>query len=132
MMVPTLGYMQDAESALTILTEYNVEFSNNMSPDFALFQRAAHTVENGLFVASGSMTAYQPDATLLTKFIDETDTDHILKLIDADGKWYRVILPLVGYTALSDPVSGPGAHMHSYTFSPGYDGVVTARLERSV
>jgi hypothetical protein len=132
MMVPTIGYMQDAETALTYLTDYNVDFSNNMNPLFSLFQRNAYSVENGVFTAGGSMSAYQPDSTLLDKFLDETQTDHIIKLLDLDGNWYRVILPDTIYTQLSDPVSGPGAHIHAYTFSAGYDGVTTARIERSV
>ncbi len=134
MMVPTIGYMQDAETALNFLTDYNLEFSNSINPLFSLFQRPAYGIENGVFTAGGSLTAYQPDATLLTKFIDETATDHIVKLQDLAGNWYRFILPDVIYTQLSDPVSGPGAHVHSYSFSGGYDStaLTTARLERSV
>jgi hypothetical protein len=132
MMVPTIGYMQDNETALTYLTDYNVDLSNNMNPIFSLFQRPAYGVENGVFTAGGSMSAYQPDSVLLDKFLDETQTDHILKLLDLDGNWYRLILPDTIYTQLSDPVSGPAAHIHAYTFSAGYDGVTTARFERSV
>ena len=132
MMVPTIGYMQDAETALTYLTDYNVDFTNDMNPLFSLFQRQAYAVENGVFTASGTLAAYQPDSTLLDKFFDETETDHIVKLLDLAGNYYRIILPDVLYTQLADPVSGPGAHIHTYTFTAGYDGVTTARLERSV
>ena len=132
MMVPTIGYMQDAETAITYLTDYNVQFTNNMSPNPSLFQRPAHSVQNGVFKASGSLTAYQPDSTLLDKFIDETATDHIVKLLDPDGNWYRIVLPDVGYTQLSAPVSAADAINQAFTFAPGYDGVTTARLERSV
>ena len=132
MMVPTIGYMQDAETAITYLTDYNLDFNNNINPLFSLFQRAAYSVENGVFTAGGSMSAYQPNSTLLDKFLDETETDHILKLIDLAGNYYRIILPDVIYTQLSDPVSGPGAHIHSYTFSAGYEIPTTARIERSV
>lgn len=134
MMVPTTGYMQDDGSALTYLTDYNIDFSNNMNPLFSLFQRPAYSVENGVFTAGGSMSAYQPDATLLTKFVDETATDHLVKLMDNAGNFYRVYLPDVIYTQLSDPVSGPGAHIHAYTFSAGYDSgsaATTARIEKS-
>jgi len=132
MMVPTVGSMQDAKAAVTFLTDYNVAFTNQMEANFALFQRGAHSVSNGNFKASGSMSAYQPDAVLLTKFINETGSDHVVKLIDDAGAWYRIILPDVGYITLSDPVSGPGKHIHSYGFSAGYDGTTTVRLERSI
>lgn len=132
MMVPTIGYMHDANTALTYLTDYSVDFSNNMDPLFSLFQRPAYSVQNGVFTAGGTMTAYQPDNVLLGKFISETQTDHIVRLEDLNGNWYRFILPDVIYTQLGDPVSGPGAHIHSYTFSAGYDGNTTARIERKV
>jgi len=131
MMVPTLGYMQDGEVAQTILTDYSVDFSNGMEPLFSLFQRPAYSVSNGVFVASGSMAAYQPDSTLFDKFLDETETDHIVKLIDLDGNWYRFILPDALCTSLSDPVSGPGAHIFTYGFTAGYEIPTTARIERS-
>ena len=132
MMVPTIGYMQDAETALTYLTDYNVDFTNDMNPLFSLFLRPAYAVENGVFTASGTLAAYQPDSALLDKFLDETETDHIVKLLDLAGNYYRIIQPDVLYTQLADPVSGPGAHIHTYTFTAGYDGVTTARLERSI
>ena len=132
MMVPTIGYMQDAETALDFMTDYSVDFSNNMEPLFSLFQRPAYSVSNGVFTANGSLVAYLPNSTLLDKFLDETETDHILKLIDLDGNYYRFILPDVLYTQLADPVSGPGAHIHTYTFTAGYEIPTTARIERSV
>ena len=130
MMVPTIGYMNENASALTYLTDYTVNFSNGMSPLFSLFQRGAYSVENGVFTAGGSMSAYQPDATLMTKFIDETATSHEVKLLDLAGNYYLIELPDVIYTQLSDPVSGPGAHIHAYTFSGGYDGSTTATITR--
>lgn len=132
MMVPTIGSMQDDLTTIAYLSEYNVSFGNGMDPLFVLFQRPAYSVQNGVFVASGGMSAYQPDSVLLTKFIDETETDHIVKFIDLAGNFYRIILPDVLYTQLSDPVSGPGAITEGYTFTAGYDGSTTARIERSV
>lgn len=134
MMIPTTGYMHEDGTAITYLTDYSVDFNNNMNPLFSLFQRGAYAVENGVFTASGSMSAYQPDDTLLAKFIGETATNHIVKLLDNAGNYYRIYLPDVIYTQLSDPVSGPGAHIHSYTFSAGYDSgsaATTARIEKS-
>lgn len=131
MMVPTIGYMHEAGSAIAYLTDYNLELSNNMNPLFSLFQRGAYSVENGVFVAAGSMTAYLPDDTLADKFIDETETDHIVRLEDLDGNWYRFILPDALYTQLSDPVGGPGAQLQNFTISAGYDGSTTAKIERS-
>lgn len=132
MMVPTIGEFKDNVTTIAYLNEYNVSFGNSMNPLFVLFQRPAYSVENGVFVATGGLSALQPDAVLLTKFIDETETDHIIKFIDLAGNFYRIVLPDVLYTQLSDPVSGPGAINEGYTFTAGYDGTTTARIERSV
>ena len=132
MMVPTIGYMKDGGTSQTILTDYSVDFSNSMEPLFSLFQRPAYGVSNGVFTANGSMATYQPDSTLFDKFLDETETDHIVKMIDLSGNYYRLILPDALYTQLSDPVSGAGAHIFTYTFTAGYEIPTTARMERSV
>lgn len=131
MIVPTIGSMEDGATALTFLADYNVEFTNNMNPLFALFQRGAYGVENGIFQATGTMSGFLEDNALLTKFVNETATDHIVTLLDPAGNSYRVILPDVGYTQMSDPVSGQNALVVSYTFSAGFDGVTTARIERA-
>ena len=80
------------------------------------------------------MSAYQPDDTLIGEFIAETATYHMVKLLDDESNYYRIYLPDVIYTQLSNPVSGPGAHIHAYTFSAGYDSgyaATTARIEKS-
>lgn len=130
MMVPTIGYMHENRVALAYLTDYSLSVSNAMNPLFVVFRRSAYSVENGVFTASGQLSAFQEDSVLIDKFIDETASSHIVKLQDLDGNFYRFILPDVSYPQLSDPVGGPGAHIHSYTFSAGYEGVTTARIER--
>jgi len=131
MIVPTIGSMADTGIPLTFLADYSLEFTNNMNPLFALFQRGAYGVENGTFVASGTMSGFLEDNALLTKFINETATDHIVTLLDPAGNSYRIILPDVSYTQLSDPVSGQNALVVSYTISAGFDGTTTARIERA-
>lgn len=129
-MIPTIGYMKDNAVSLAYLSDYSLEITNGMEAVFALFQRSAYDVSNGVFKASGSLAAYQEDTVLIDKFINETESDHIVRLEDPAGNAYRIILPRVGYSELSDPVSGPGKHIHTFSFSAGYDGVTTARLER--
>jgi hypothetical protein len=131
MMVPTIGYLNDNAVALNYITDYSITMTNGMNPLFALFDRGAYSVENGIFAVTGTMSAYQPDDTLITKFLDETATDHVLKLQDISGNYYTFTMPDMLYIELSDPVSGPGAHIHAYTFTAGFDGTSTITLDRS-
>lgn len=132
MMVPTLGYMHEAGTALTYLTDYNLEMTNNMEAQHSLFQRGAYSVRNGRFTAQGSMSAYFPDNTLLAKFIAETESNHIVRLQDLDGNWYRFICPDLVYTQDTDPTSDDTTKVHNLTFGPGFDGLTTVKIERSV
>jgi hypothetical protein len=131
MMVPTIGYLEEASTALNYVTDYSVSMTNGMNPLYALFSRTAYAVENGIFAVTGTMSAYQPDDTLIAKFLDETATDHVLKLEDPSGNYYTFSMPDMLYIELSDPVSGPGAHIHAYTFTAGFDGTSTITMVRS-
>lgn len=131
MMVPTIGYMRESGTSINHLTEYNLNLSNNMESQFALFSRGTYGVANGVFTCGGSMTAYLPDAGLADNFIDEVAVNHYIQLQDLAGNFFRFFLPDAIYTQLADPVGGPGAHLHTYTISAGYDGLTTIRIERT-
>lgn len=130
--VPTIGYMHESAVARAHLIDYNLQLSNNMDPRFALFQRPAYDIGNGLFTASGTMTTYLIESDpIWDKYIAETNVTHIVKLEDQDGNWYRFILGSVNYTQATKETSGPGAKQPQYTIAAGDDGVTTVRIERS-
>lgn len=131
MMVTTQGGFKEADAAIAYLTDYNVTFENNMAPLFSLFQRPAYSVQNGIFRASGSMTAYMPDGALYAKFLGETATDHVVTITEA-AQSYVVTLPSVIYTQATKSVDGDGPILPSYTFSAGYDGTLltTAQIAK--
>jgi hypothetical protein len=132
MMVTTSGYLREDGTTINYATDYNFTLTNNMNPLFSLFQREAYSVENGVFNASGTMTAYFPNGDLFGKYIDETETNHVVRLEDQAGtSWYRFIFPSVNYTQASKDVGGQGALLPQYTLSAGYDGVSTVIIERT-
>lgn len=132
MMVTTSGYLREDGTLINYATDYNFTLTNNMNPLFSLFQRGAYSVENGIFNASGTMTAYFPNGDLFGKYIDETETNHMVRIEDQAGtSWYRFIFPSVNYTQASKDVGGQGALLPQYTLSAGYDGVSTVIIERT-
>lgn len=132
MMVTTSGYLKEDGTAITYCSDYNFTLTNNMNPLFSLFQRGAYAVENGIFEASGQMTCYLPNGNLYGKFIDEDETNHIVRIENQAGdKWYRFILPSVNYTQAQKGVPGQAALTPQYTLSAGDDGVSTIIIERT-
>ena len=107
MMVTTQGGFDENSVAIDYLTDYNLTIDNNMAPLFSLFQRPAYSVQNGIFIANGTMTAYMPDGDLFAKFLGETATDHEVTLTE-NSQSYVIALPSVIYTQAEKAVAGDG------------------------
>lgn len=133
MMVTTQGGFTENGTLVDYLTDYSLQFTNNHSPLFVLFQRPAYSVRNGQFQASGSMTALMPDGTLFAKYLNESFSDHVVQFTEA-GQSYWLRLPEVVYTQADKNVGGQDEILPSYTFSAGYEGGAgtTVQVFRSV
>src|SRR5690606_12890274 len=81
-MVTSVGSITEGGSALAYGTAYDFTLNNGMAPIFALGSRAAYDVQNGVFTATGTLSAYQPDGTLHAKYLSETDTTLAFQLSD--------------------------------------------------
>jgi len=131
MMMTTRGGFTEAASALDYMVDYKISMTNGMNPVFTLFQRGAYAIENGVFVASGSMNTLLPSAALYDKYLAETSVEHVLTLEDLAGNSYDITLPDCQYITASKPTSGPTALLVAYTFSAGFDGTTTVQINRT-
>jgi len=131
-MVTSVGSITEGGSALAYATAYDFTLNNGMSPIFALAQRSAYDVSNGMFTVTGNLSAYAPDGTLYAKFLNETDTTLAFQCSDG-ANTMTFTFPAVIYTQAEAPVAGDGALISSYTFSAGYDAtaVTTVTITRS-
>jgi hypothetical protein len=109
-------------------TEWSVNLNNGMEALFALGNREAFDISNGVAVVTGSMSAYLVDAVLWDKVLNETRTSHKIEFTEGADS-YTLELPNVRYTQGQKQVSGPGAIIPQYTVSAGYDGVVGSTLK---
>lgn len=130
--VTTSGSFDEGGTPIAFATDYNLTLDNNIAPLFSLFQRPAYSVQNGVFTASGTMTAYLPDGALFNKFLNESSTTHVVTLTEG-GASYTFTQPSVKYTAADKQTAGEGAIQPSYTFSAGYDltSDTTVTIERT-
>jgi hypothetical protein len=127
MMVTSQGSLTENGKSLGYATAFDFTLDNGMSPTFALFQRAAYDVSNGVATVGGTMSAYLEDGRLYGKFLDETETDFAVQF--SDGTNTRTFtFPKVLMVQASKGVQGPGALIPQYTFSAGYDSGAATTL----
>ena len=130
MMVTTNGSFTEGGDAIAYATEWNATIDNGMEASFALFNREAYCISNGVAVVSGTMNAYLKDGALWAKVLNEAETSHII-VLEEGADSYTIEIPKVRYTQGQKQVSGPGAIIPQYTWSGGYDGTTSMRITRS-
>lgn len=131
-MVTSVGSINEGGSALAYATAHDFTLANGMAPIFALHQRAAYDVQNGIFTASGTLSCYRETGGLYAKFLNETATDIVQTFSDGTNT-LSFDFPNVIYTQADDAVPGPDAIVNQLTYSAGYDGtdLTTVTITRS-
>ena len=130
MMVTTNGSFTEDGTAIAYATEWSGTIDNGMEATFALFNREAYCISNGVATVSGSMSAYLKDEVLWGKVLSEEETSHIIVLQEGSDS-YTIEVPKVRYVQGQKQVGGPGAIIPQYTWSGGYDGTTSLRITRS-
>lgn len=132
-MVTTEGFFKEDGTTIGYATDFSINFNNNMSPNFVLFQREAYDQSNEVFSCGGSFSAGFVDETLYDKFLNQTQTNIEVKLTDGT-KSLTIELPNAAYTNGDKAVGGPGSIIANYTFTAGYDSSesTTAKVTRVV
>ena len=131
-MVTSVGSISEGGSTLAYATSHSFTLNNGMAPLFALHNRAAFKVQNGIFTATGTLSAYRESGGLYAKFLNETATS-ISQTFSDGTNTYTFTFPNVRYTQADDAVPGPDAIVNSFTYSAGYDGTAqtTVTISRS-
>lgn len=131
-MVTSVGAINEGASALASATAHSFTLSNGMAAIFALGDRAAYGVQNGVFTATGTLSAYRESGGLYAKFLNETATSVSHQFSDGTNT-LTFDFPNVRYTQADDAVPGPDAIVNQFTYSAGYDGVAetTVTITRS-
>ncbi|NLA68318.1 MAG: hypothetical protein GX856_08780 [Gammaproteobacteria bacterium] len=131
-MVTSVGSVTEGGVALAYATSHSFTLSNGMAPIFALGSRAAYDVQNGVFTATGTLSAYRETGGLYAKFLNETAS--AIEHTFSDGtNTLKFTFPDVAYTQADDAVPGPDAIVNQFTYSAGYDGTAqtTVTITRS-
>lgn len=131
-MVTSVGAITEGGQPIAYATSHTFTLSNGMAAIFALGARAAYDVQNGVFTASGSLSAYRETGGLYAKFLNETASSIAHTFSDGTNS-LTFTLPNIRYTQADDAVPGPDAIVNSFTYSAGYDGTAqtTVTITRS-
>jgi hypothetical protein len=128
----------DAGGSLTsIATVTGIDFTidNGFSPTFVVGASTTPQLEYGMAAVEGTITAYFEDATLINRFINETQTAFEVSVDDPTGASdYTWLFPRVKINAASTPVDNPQSRIITLPFVALYDTTenTSIKLTRSV
>lgn len=131
-MVSSVGSIEEGGSTIAYATAHDFTLNNGMAPIFALHARPAYDVQNGVFTATGTLSAYRESGGLYAKFLNETDSTIEQEFSDGTNT-LTFSFPDITYTQADDAVPGPDAIVNQFTYSAGYDGsaATTITITRS-
>lgn len=98
--------------AICNISALNFSITNALSPVYAILcgadSEAAAQLEYGMATVEGTLTAYYEDATLINKFLNETETSLSITIDDTTGtNEYTFLMPRVKYNGATTAVANP-------------------------
>lgn len=115
------GSISEGGSSIAVVTELTLDIQNGMEARHVVGDTKTLQPSIGRSNVSGQLTAYFENATLLDKFINETNSSVDLTLQDTAGNAIRIYLPNVIYTGGQPDVGGEGPITLSMPFQAVYD-----------
>jgi len=114
------GTIKEGGSALGIVTELSLSLENGLEAQYAVGSEKAAAISIGRSNLTGNVTVYFESATLLNKFINETESTLSFVLSDGTDQ-YEFTLPRIKYNGGQPDVGGPGPVTLSLPIQALYD-----------
>ncbi len=112
------GDLEIGGSVAAIVTAMDFTLTNGFAPTFVVGDDSAPSLEVGDAVVEGTISAYFEDATLLNRFIDETETSLKVTVGDNEGtpNTMEFFFPRCKINSADVGVDGPTSRIISLTF----------------
>lgn len=124
------GTITDGGSGLAIVTSLDFSLTNSFAPTFVIGSDSAQQLEFGRAIVEGTMTVYYEDATLINKFLNETESSLSVSVDDPTGtNSYTFDFPRVKYNGASVPVQNPASRLITIPFVSLFDTVEGTNLK---
>ena len=109
-------------SAVAIVTALDFTLNNSYAPTFVIGDDSAPSLEYGRAEVEGTLSAYFEDASLINRFLNETETEIEVSVNDPTGaNAYTFTFPRVKINSADVGVDGPTSRMVSMSFVALYD-----------
>ena len=117
-------------SAVAIVTALDFTLNNSYAPTFVIGDDSAPSLEYGRAEVEGTLTAYFEDASLINRFLNETETEIEVSVDDPTGaNSYTFSFPRVKINSADVGVDGPTSRMISMSFVALYDATEGTNLK---
>lgn len=116
------------------ISAMDFSITNSLAPVYSIMCAANNAspaqLEFGMAMVEGTLTAYYEDATLINKFLNETETSLSITLDDPTQlNGYTFIMPRVKYNGANTPVANPRSRFIEIPFVALFDDVSSTLLK---
>lgn len=115
------GSILEGGSAIASITGMELTINNQLGGRAVLFSNIIEAILAKQVIVSGKMTALFANNTLLTKFLNETETSIEFTITDLGGNDYIFTLPALKYTNGDPSIDSDGEIPLPLDFSAHYD-----------
>lgn len=124
-----IGDNGGALSSIATVTGLDFTIDNALSPTFVIGSDSTPQLEYGRAVIEGTLTAYFEDATLVNRFLNETESAFKVTVDDpTGGNDYSFFFPKVKFNGATVPVDNPQSRIITLPFVALYDATEGSNL----
>lgn len=117
-----------AASAVAIVTALDFTLTNGFAPTFVIGDDSAPSLEYGRAEVEGTLSAYFEDASLINRFLDETETEIEVSVGDGTNTM-TFTFPRVKINSADVGVDGPTSRIVNLSFVALYDSTEGTNLK---
>ena len=118
-----------SSTASGIVTGLDFTLTNSFAPTFVIGDDSAPSLEYGRAEIEGTLTAYFEDAALITRFLDEVESELEVSVDDPTGaNAYTFLFPRIKINSADVGVDGPTSRIINMSFVALYDAVEGTNL----
>lgn len=117
-----VGNNGGALSAVSSITSIEFSINNSLSPTFVVGSATTPQLEYGMAMVEGTITAYVEDASLINRFLNETESAFEVSVDGPGGSTpYTFLFPRVKFNGADMPVENPQSRLMTIPFVALYD-----------
>lgn len=127
------GTLLEGGGAIATVTSLDFTVDNSVEPTFVVGDATTPQVEFGRASITGNVSIYYEDATLIDKFINETESSLSIALTDGvSGNIYTFLFPRIKYNDAAVPVEDEQSRIITLPFVALRDAVEETNLKLTI